>query len=100
MNAHPVNEGQTCERQALRCGAASLCQAAQHQGATASAVSRRLHVSSRTLRRWRCTAEASSSREYPVRAVGRPRFQLDRELRSEKKIKGSGAYIDEAGECG
>jgi transposase InsO family protein len=76
MNAHPVNEGQTCERQVLRCGAASLCKAAQQQGATASAVSRRLHVSSRTLRRWRHSPE-------PVRTVGRPRFQLDRDLRRE-----------------
>ena len=82
MNAHSEKEIQACERQALRCGAVSLCAAAQQQGATASAVSRRLHVSSRTLRRWRRSPEAIPCREYPDRAVGRPRFALDRETRS------------------
>lgn len=74
MNAHPEDDGQTCERRSLQCGAVALCDGAQRQGATCEAVSRRLHVSSRTLRRWRCAEP---------RAVGRPRFQLDRELRSQ-----------------
>jgi len=74
MNVHPVNEAKTCERQELRCGAVSLCHSAQQQGATCSDVSRRLHVSSRTLRRWQ---------HRELRAVGRRRFQLNRETRSD-----------------
>lgn len=75
MNAHLVNDASTCERHSLHCGAAALADVAQRKGATCAAVSHRLHVCQRTLRRWR----AAERRVAEPCRVGRRRFQLDRE---------------------
>jgi transposase InsO family protein len=48
-------------------------------GATCRDVGRRLAISPRTLRRWRCCA----AEDPPGRAPGRPPFRLDREVRRE-----------------
>ena len=73
-----MNDVSTCERRSLQCGAAALWDVARRRGLTCGAVSHPLRVCPRTLRRWR----AAESHASEPRSVGRPRFTLNRDLRS------------------